>query len=198
MEVSSSSMIRPRPWLLSLLLPVAALAGLYVPTSALLVNEAKPLDVDSKRNGFIAHVCDSGFNVGLMVDLVRVSDQEKYRIVLDPKIDRPVPLGKPPRLPTSVVFQQIPPGVYLATKLSLGDREPVRFGPDTLVVKAGQILSLGRIRANADLDFLGMLDQVRIATWSDTIEARIRAVHVGGLDTLPIFSKSIQWIIRKN
>jgi len=189
-------MIRSRLWLL-LILPASVLAGPYVPTSALLVNEAKPLEVDSKANGFIAHVCDSGFNVGLMVDLVRLSDQEKYRIVLDPKLDRPVPLGKPPRLPTTVVFQQIPPGTWLATKLSLGDRDPVRFGPDTLVVKVGQILSLGRIRVDADLDFLGMLDRVRVTTWSDTIEARIRAVHARGLDTLPVVRKSVAWIIQK-
>ena len=182
---------------LPLLLPAIALAGLYVPEPAPLLNEAKPLDVDLRRNGVLAHVCDSGFNVGVAIDLVRLSDQEKFRIVLDPKLDRPLPPGRPPRLATRVVFQQIPPGRYAAVKLSLGDRDPVPFAPDTLEVKAGQILSFGRVRIDADLDFLGMLDQVRVTTWNDTLEPRIREVRAFGLDTLPVARKALKWKIRK-
>jgi hypothetical protein len=181
-----------------LFLPVAALAGLYVPTTALLVNEAKPLDIDLRRNGLVAHVCDSGFNVGLSVDLMRISDQERFRMVLDPKLDRPLPPGHAPRLASDVVLQQLPPGSYLVRKVGLGDRDPVAIDPDTLVVKAGQILSLGRVRIAADLDFLGMLEQVRISTWNDTLEPRLKAIKAQGIDTLPVTLKRLKWTVRKN
>lgn len=186
-----------RPILLALL-PAAASAGLYVPTTALLVNEARPLDVDLRRNGLVAHVCDSGFNVGVTIDLERVSDQEKFRIVLDPRLDRPVAPGRPARLSSDVVLQQLPPGAYLARKLGLGDRDPVPFGPDTLVVQPGRILSLGRLRIAGDLDFMGMLLKVRVGTWNDTIAPRLKAIHALGVDTLPIDSKRLDWTIRKN
>jgi|GEM_PF-1164419 len=178
----------------ALLLPAAALAGLYVPTPALLVNRAKPQEVDLRENGLVAHIRDSGFDVGVHVDLVRLADQEKFRISLDP---RPPPPGGPnrPYHGTDVVFQQLPPGTYLATKISLGTDDPVAFKPDTLVVRAGQILSLGRIRVAPDLDMLGLMEKLEVQTTVWDIDSAIKAVRAYGIDTLPVVSKHLRWTV---
>jgi hypothetical protein len=181
-----------------LLLSTSAFAGLYVPTQALLVNQAKALDVDLKSNGLLAHVCDSSFNVGVKIDLKRISDEEKFRMVLDPRLSAPLRPGQPPRLPTNVVLQQIPPGKYVATKITLGDKDPVPFKSDTLVVQAGHILSLGRIRIEPKLDFMGFLLRIEISTQPDSIQAKIKAIHSYGIDTLPIQTKSVKWTIEKD
>jgi hypothetical protein len=181
-----------------LLLATTAFAGLYVPSQALLVNEAKSLDVDPKANGFLAHVCDTGFNVGVKIDLKRIPDDEKFRIVLDPRLSAPLRPGQPHRLPTDVVLQQIPPGRYLATKITLGDQDPVPFKADTFAIAAGQILSLGKIRIEPKLDFLGFLLRIEITTGPDSIQGRIKAIHAYGIDALPIQTKPVKWIVEKD
>lgn len=188
------SMVRSR--FLLALLPAAALAGLYVPTQALLVNRAKRMEVDLKANGLIAHIRDTGFDVGVQVDLKRVSDEEKFRIVLD---SRPSDTAHPGRTPsgTTVVFQQLPPGVYVATRISLGGNDPIPFKPDTLVVRAGQILSLGKVRIRPELDVLGFMEKLEVQTKVWGIDSAIKAVHAYGIDTLPLVSKPIKWEIEK-
>ena len=181
---------------LVVLLPAAALAGLYVPTQALLVNRAKRAEVDLKSNGLIAHLRDTGFDVGVKVDIERVSDQEKYRIVLDPRPSDSAHPGKAPK-GTSVVFQQLPPGVYLATKISLGQNDPIPFKPDTLVVRAGQILSLGKVRIRPRLDMLGLMETLEVRTTVWGIDSAIRSVHAYGIDTLPLVAKQLRWEIEK-
>jgi len=188
-------MIRTRSLLL-LLLPAAAFAGLYVPTQALLVNRAKRVEVDVKDNGLIAHIRDTGFDVGVQVDLKRVSDDEKFRIVLDPRPPDPSHPGKTPS-GTSVVFQQLPPGIYLATKISLGSKDAIPLKPDTFVVRAGQILSLGKVRIWADLDMLGFMEKLQVQTKVWAIDSAIRAVHAYGIDSLPVVAKQIRWEIEK-
>jgi hypothetical protein len=181
---------------LLVLLPAAALAGLYVPTQALLVNRAKRMEVDVKANGLIAHIRDTGFDVGVQVDLQRVSDEEKFRIVLDPRPSDPAHPGKAPS-GTSVVFQQLPPGTYLATRISLGAKDPIPFKPDTLVVRAGQILSLGKVVVRPELDMLGLMDKLEVRTRIWVIDSAIKAVHAYGIDTLPVVSKQLKWEIEK-
>ncbi|HXP90199.1 MAG TPA: hypothetical protein VN931_04620 [Fibrobacteria bacterium] len=185
-------MIRPRLLLLSL--PAAALAGLYVPTQALLVNRAKPSEVDLKTNGLIAHIRDTGFDVGVQVDLARLSDQEKFRLSLDPRPPSPPRAGRTSR-GTDVVFQQLPPGTYVATRIALGTNDPVPFKPDTLVVRVGQILSLGRVRVSPQLDMLGLMEKLEVQTRVWVIDSSIKAVRAYGIDTLPVVSKRIRWTI---
>lgn len=187
-------MVRSR--FLIILLPAAVLAGLYVPTQALLVNRAKRVDVDLKANGLIAHIRDTGFDVGVQVDLKRISDEEKFRIALDPRPPDPAHPGKTPS-GTSVVFQQLPPGVYIATKISLGAKDPISVKPDTFVVRVGQILSLGKIRIWPQLDMLGFMDKLEVQTKVWAIDSAIKAVHAYGIDTLPVVSKQLKWEIEK-
>jgi hypothetical protein len=185
-------MVRSR--LLLLALPAAALAGLYVPTQALLVNRAKPPEVDLAANGLIAHIRDTGFDVGVQIDLRRVSDQEKFRFSLDPRPSSPMHPGRTSR-GTDVVFQQLPPGVYVATKISLGTNDPVPLKPDTLVVRAGQILSLGKVRVRPELDVLGLMEKLDVQTRVWVIDSSIKAVRAYGIDTLPVVSKQLRWTI---
>jgi len=185
-------MLRIRQLLLTL--PAVAVAGLYVPTQALLVNRAKPQEVDLAANGLIAHIRDSGFDVGVQVDLVRLSDQEKFRFSLDPRPINPMHPARTSR-GTDVVFQQLPPGTYLATKISLGTNDPVPFKPDTLVVRAGQILSLGRVRVSPELDMLGLMDKLDVLTRVWDIDSAIGAVHAYGIDSLPVVSKHLHWTV---
>lgn len=181
-----------------LLFSASAFAGLYVPSHAVLVNQAKSLDVDLKSNGLLAHVCDTGFNVGVQIDLKRIKDEEKFRIALDPRLSSPLRPGQPPRLPTDVVLQQLPPGTYTATKISLGDRDPVPFKSDTFTVEAGQILSFGKIRIEPKLDFLGFLLRIEVVTLPDSIQGKIKAIHAYGIDALPIRTKPLKWIVEKD
>lgn len=187
-------MVRTR-FLLSLL-PTVALAGLYVPTQALLVNRAKRMEVDLKANGLVAHIRDTGFDVGVQVDLKRVSDEEKFRISLDPRPSDPAHPEKVPK-GTSVVFQQLPPGTYLATKISLGANDPVPLKPDTIVVVAGRIVSLGKVLVRPQLDMLGFMEKLEVRTRVWAIDSAIHSVHAYGIDTLPVVSKPIRWEIEK-
>jgi hypothetical protein len=187
-------MVRSR--FLFVLWPTAALAGLYVPTQALLVNRAKRIEVDVKANGLIAHIRDTGFDVGVQVDLVRLSDEEKFRITLDPRPKDPAHPEKTPK-GTTVVFQQVPPGVYVANKISLGAKDPVPFEPDTFEVRAGQILSFGEVRVQPELDMLGMMEKLEVRTKVWVIDSAIHAVHAYGIDTLPVVSKRLRWEIEK-
>ena len=193
-EYHSPGMVRSR--FLIILLPTAALAGLYVPTQALLVNRAKRSEVDVKANGLVAHIRDTGFDVGVQVDLKRVGDEEKFRISLDPRPSDPAHPGKIPS-GTSVVFQQLPPGVYVASKISLGAKDPIPFKPDTFVVRPGQILSLGKVRVQPELDMLGFMEKLEVRTTVWAIDSAIKAVHAYGIDTLPVISKQLRWEIEK-
>ncbi len=181
--------------ILLLALSATTFAGLYLANPATLVNESTTTEIDLKSNGLLAHVCDTGFNVGIHIDLVRLSDQERFRIVLDPRLKGPVPTGRPARLATDVVLQQLPAGSYTATKLILGDRDPVSFKSDTLVVKPGSVTSMGKIKVRPETNFLGLLVNITIKTDSVDITKRLKVIHALGIDSLPVTNKPVDWII---
>lgn len=181
---------------LALLLAAAtSFAGLYLANSAVLVNEAKPTEIDLGANGLLAHVCDTGFNVGIHIDLERLSDKERFRIVMDPRLKSPVPTGRPVRIPTDVVLQQLPAGAYVATKLVLGNQDPVPFKSDTFEIKKGTVTSFGRIKVRPETNFLGMMERVTIKTDSVDIVPRLKALKTFGIDSLPVAPKSVRWSI---
>jgi hypothetical protein len=69
------------------------------------------------------------------------------------------------------------------------------FKPDTLVVVAGQILSLGRVRVSPELDMLGLMEKLDVETRVWVIDSSIKAVRAYGIDTLPVVSKRLRWTI---
>lgn len=190
------SMLRRTQISASLLLAATiSFAGLYLANTAVLVNEAKPTEFDLRTNGLLAHVCDTGFNVGIHIDLERISDKERLRIVIDPRLKSPVATGRPARIPTDVVLQQLPAGSYIATKLVLGDRDPVPFKSDTFEIKSGSVTSFGKIKVRPETNFLGMMERISIKTDSVDIAPRLKAVKAFGIDTMPVASKKLGWTI---
>lgn len=177
--------------LTALLLAAPLFAGLYSADPVVLVAKAKPAELDFRNNGLLAHVCDTGFNVGVAIEIKRLGDGERFRIVLDPRLDPP----KPGTAPNRVVLQQLGPGSYTATKLLLGDKDPKAFKSDTFAVKAGQILSIGRIRIAPETNFLGYLTRIGIETVFERIEPQIRACGVPGVDSLPIAGRKLKWSV---
>ena len=178
-----------------LLIATGSFAGLYLANTAVLVNEAKPTEFDLRTNGLLAHVCDTGFNVGIRIDLERISDKERLRIVIDPRLKAPVGTGRPARIPTDVVLQQLPPGSYIATKLVLGDRDPVPFKSDTFAIKSGSVTSLGKVKVRPETNFLGMMERITIKTDSVDIASRLKTVKAFGIDSMPVAPKKLGWII---
>ncbi|MEK7392429.1 MAG: hypothetical protein AAB214_07660 [Fibrobacterota bacterium] len=178
-----------------LLIATGSFAGLYLANTAVLVNEAKPTEFDLRTNGLLAHVCDTGFNVGIRIDLERISDKERLRIVIDPRLKAPVGTGRPARIPTDVVLQQLPPGSYIATKLVLGDRDAVPFKSDTFAIKSGSVTSLGKVKVRPETNFLGMMERITIKTDSVDIASRLKTVKAFGIDSMPVAPKKLGWII---
>lgn len=187
-------MLRRLLWTTTLLAS-SAFAGLYLANTAVLVNEAKPSEFDLGANGLLAHVCDTGFNVGIRIDLERLSDKERFRIALDPRLKTPVATGRPARIPTDVALQQLPPGSYIATKLLLGDRTPVPFKSDTFEIKAGTVTSWGRIKVRPETNFLGMMERITIKTDSVDLAPRLKAIGNFGIDSLPVVVKKLGWTV---
>jgi len=178
-----------------LIAATSTFAGLYLANTAVLVNEAKPTEFDLRANGLLAHVCDTGFNVGIHIDLERLSDKERFRIVLDPRLKAPVATGRPARLPTDVVLQQLPPGSYIATKLLLGNQTPVAFKSDTFEIKTGSVTSFGRIKVRPETNFLGMMERITIKTDSVDIAPRLKAIKNFGIDSMGVVSKKLGWTV---
>jgi len=178
-----------------LLVASTTFAGLYLANTAPLVNEAKPTEIDLHANGLLAHVCDTGFNVGMHIDLERLSDKERFRIVLDPRLKAPLATGRPARLPTDVVLQQLPPGSYIATKLVLGSQDPVSFKSDTFQIKAGAVTSFGKIKVRPETNFLGMMERITIKTDSVDIAPRLKNIKSFGIDSLAVAPKKLGWTV---
>lgn len=174
-------MIRPSAVLL--VLAATAFAGLNLATPAVRLDEASTTQIDLRANGVVAHVCDGGFGGAIRVDLKRVSDSERVRIALDPRV----------RTPGGLVLQQVPPGRWVATKLLLADRDPVAFPSDTFEVVAGRITSFGKVKVRPELDLLGMMKRLVVKTDSVDIGARLKAAKLFGSDTLPVAPIAIDW-----
>jgi len=173
------------PHLALLVLSATALAGPNLAEPALLVNEAKPGQVDLRSNGLLVHVCDGGFGGAVKVDLRRLSDGEKFRIAMDPRV----------RTSGGVVMQQLPPGQYVATRLFLGDRDPVPFRSDTFAIRAGGITSFGKVKVAPETNLLGLMVNLKIKTDSVDIGPRLKVLRDFGVDSLPVVPKPIAWTI---
>lgn len=169
----------------ALVLASAAFAGPNLAEPALLVNDAKPGQVDLRSNGLLVHVCDGGFGGAVKVDLRRLSDGEKFRISMDPRV----------RTPGGVVMQQLPPGQYVATRLFLGDRDPVLFKSDTFAIRAGGITSFGKVKVAPVTNLLGLMTSLEIKTDSVDIGMRLKIVREFGIDSLPVDRKPIAWSV---
>lgn len=172
---------------LTLLIAAAAttFAGLNLASPLLRLDEAQPGQVDLRGNGVLAHVCDGGFGGAVKIDIQRVSDDEKYRIFIDPRV----------RTPGGVVLHQIPPGRYVATKLLLADRAPLPFPSDTFEVRAGEITSFGKVKVAPETNLIGQMKRLLIRTDSLDISKRLKAYPAFGVDSLPIVPRSIDWSI---
>ena len=169
----------------ALVLASAVFAGPNLAEPALLVNEAKPAQVDLRSNGLLVHVCDGGFGGAVKIDLRRLADDEKFRIAMDPRV----------RTPGGVVMQMLPPGQYVATRLFLADRDPVAFKPDTFAIRAGAIVSFGKVKVAPVTNLLGLMTSLEIRTDSVDIAPRLKAVRDFGVDSLPVLEKPIFWKI---
>lgn len=169
-------MIFPSHLLLSLA------GGLNFADPALLVNQAKQGQVDLVANGLLVHVCAGGFGGGIQVDIRRTSDDEKIRLAIDPVLRS-----------GDLILQQLPPGRYVTTHLQLASRDPLRFSSDTFEIRAGAITSFGKVRVTPTTNFLGLMTRLDIATDSLDISARIKALRMKRLDTMPLAARSIQW-----
>lgn len=167
------------------LFAIAAIAGPHLAEPALLVNDARPAQVDLRSNGLLVHVCDGGFGGAVKIDLRRLSDDEKFRIAMDPRV----------RTAGGVVMQQLPPGQYVATRLLLADRDPVAFKSDTFAIRAGGIVSFGKVKVAPVTNLLGLMTSLEIRTDSVDIAPRLKAVRDFGVDSLPVVEKPIAWKI---
>lgn len=166
-------------------LSTAAFAGLNLATAALRLDQAKPQQVDLGTNGVLAHVCDGGFGGAVQVDVKRVSDEEKIRLEIDPRV----------KTPGSLVLHQLPPGRYVATKLLLADRDPVPFATDTFEIQSGRVTSFGKVKVAPETNMLGQMKRLIIKTDSLNIGARLKLFTGFGIDTLPVAPQSIDWSI---
>ena len=168
-----------------LALSAAAFAGLNLASPVLRLDQARPGEIDLRSYGVLAHVCDGGFGGAISVDLKRLSDDEKFRIAIDPRV----------RTPGGVVLQQVPPGRYVAFRLLLGDREPVAFSSDTFEIQTGRITSFGKVKVAPETDLLGYMKRLIVKTDSVDISGRIKSFHDFGIDSLPVAPKPVDWKI---
>lgn len=173
------------PSLLLLACAAVATASPYLAQPALLLNDAKPSQADLKANGVVAHVCDGGFGGATKVEIKRLSDGEKFRIVMDPRL----------RGQGAVALQQLPPGSYVGVRLFLADRDPLPFSSDTFEVKPGRVTSFGKVRVAPETNMLGLMKRLLIQTDSVDIRPRLASVKEFGIDTLPVVPKPLDWKI---
>lgn len=174
-----------RPSLLLLALSAAAFAGLNLASPVARLDQARPGEIDLRSYGVLAHVCDGGFGGAITIDVKRVSDDEKYRLAIDPQV----------RTPGGVVLQQVPPGRYVALRLNLADRDPVPFHADTFEVRAGRITSFGKVKVAPETDLLGFMKRLVVKTDSADISGRLKAFRDFGVDSLPIDPRPVDWKI---
>lgn len=176
---------------LAMLLATLGVAGTLIPTKATLVSDrSKASEVDLKANGILALVRDTGFDVGVRMDLVRISDQERYRISLDPLRDPTAARWLSPAL----VLQQLPEGRYAAIHILLGSDQTQPFKTDTFEIKKGRILSLGKIHIYPVKDFFGFMKQLVVETSGDTNLPALKHVQAYGIDTLGIDAHPVRWV----
>ncbi len=176
---------------LAMLLATLGGAGTLIPTKAPLVSDrSKASEVDLKANGLLALVRDTGFNVGVRMDLMRISDQERYRISLDPLRDPTAARWLSPTL----VLQQLPEGRYTAVHILLGSDQTQSFTTDTFEVKKGRILSLGKIHIYPVKDFFGFMKRLVVETSGDTALIALKGIPTYGIDTLGIDAHPVRWM----
>ena len=173
-----------RTALLPIVLATAAFAGLFT-TPAVRLDDAQPGQIDLRANGLLAHVCAGGYGGAIQVDLKRLSDAEKFRIAIDPRV----------RTIGAVVLQQLPPGSYTPTRLFLGENDPVSFSSDTFEIQPGRITSFGKIKVDPQTNLLGQLKRLVVKTDSLDISPRLSKIADKGVDSLPVTSKPIDWRI---
>jgi hypothetical protein len=182
--------MRKRLLFLAASLAVTAAAGTLIPTKATLVSDrSKAAEVDLKANGLLALVRDTGFDVGVRMDLMRVSDQERYRILLDPLRDPAATRWLSPTL----VLQQLPEGRYTAVHILLGSDQTQAFKTDTFEIKKGRILSLGRLRIWPVKNFLGFMKELRVESVGDSGLPALKGISAYGIATLPVDVHPVRW-----
>lgn len=178
-----------------------ALAGSFVPTPAVLVNArenaAKTRLAD---NGLLAFRCDTAFNVGVRVDLRRLSDGDLWRIVLDPNF-KPKGMDSARRAARwtapQVVLQQLPEGDYAPVRIYVGSDKPLSFSGDTLHVHKGSVTSLGDIRMVPEKNLLGGLVGLRIESVGRAADSLLADIPDFGIKALPVRKDSLGWSMEK-
>lgn len=168
---------------LLLALSAAAFAGLNLASPVLRLDQARPDQVDLRSYGVLAHVCDGGFGGAITIDLKRLSDDEKFRIAIDPRV----------RTPGGLVLQQVPPGRYVPIRLNIADRDPVPFGSDTFEIQAGKVTSFGKLKVAPETDLLGFMKRLLVKTDSADISGRLKAYREFGIDSLPVTPRPVNW-----
>jgi len=178
---------------------LAVWAGSSIPTNAVLVSErSNAQQVDLKGNGLLAFVRDTGFDVGIRLDLVQLETKDRYRISLDPLRDRTFRPDQQPQarwLTPDLMLQQLPEGHYTPFRILLGGDRTTPFKADTFQVRKGEITSLGLLRIAPQLNFLGQMKQLDLVTRSDSLAPKLKAVHVHGIDSLPVKSRALRWAV---
>lgn len=179
----------------------AALAGSFVPTSALLVNErARSAQVDLAGNGLLAFRGDSAFAMGIRVDLRRLSDGELWRIVLDPDL-RGRGMDSARRaakwITRDLVLQQLPEGDFVPTRLFAGSDKPLPCAGDTLRIRKGTTTSWGDIRLTPEKDLLGRPVGLRLATVGRRADSLLATLPAYGISGLPVRHDSLGWAMEK-
>jgi hypothetical protein len=174
-------------------------AGSSIPTNSVLVSErSNAAQVDLKGNGLLAFVRDTGFDVGIRLDLVQLETKDRYRISLDPLRDRTFRPDQQPLarwLAPDLVLQQLPEGHYTPFRIFLGGDRPTPFKADTFLVRKGEITSFGRLRIAPQLNFLGQMKQLDLVTKHDSLAPKLKAIHEHGIDSLPVKNRALRWAI---
>lgn len=183
------------------LLAGLALAGSFVPTPAVLVNARENAPkIALAANGLLAFRTDTAFNVGVRVDLRRLSDGDLWRIVLDPNF-KPRGMDSARRaarwLAPQVVLQQLPEGDYAPVRIYVGSDKPLSFSGDTLHVHKGTVTSLGDIRLVPEKNLLGGLVGLRIESFGRTADSLLPGIADFGIQSLPLRRDSLGWSMEK-
>jgi hypothetical protein len=96
------------------------------------------------------------------------------------------------------VLQQLPEGHYTPFRIVMGADRVTTFKADTFFVHKGSITSLGLLDIHPELDFMGFMTKLVIATRYDSLTPLVKDIRAHRIDTLPIQHRILKWAVTKD
>jgi hypothetical protein len=181
-------------------------AGSFFPTIAVIANEkGNEKKIDAKANGFVAFAASKAPDESASIDLERISDEETFRIVLNPSFENSISFSLGPFvvaekrmdrdvLSKTLAVEQLPPGRYVTRHFYLGKKGGgSAMRKDTLEIEAGKIVSLGILEISAERNFLQIVKTFRIETKGTIPDSTFIPFGRLGIPTTPSVSRSVKW-----